>query len=132
MTEPPPDARPRIRMDAVVLGSPEPEALADFYARLLGWRYRSTHPEWVQLLNPDGGGGLSFQREDAYVPPVWPGGPDDQAMMLHLDLEVDDLATAVAWAQECGARVADFQPQDHVRVCTDPDGHPFCLFVDGD
>jgi hypothetical protein len=25
--------------------------------------------------------------------------------------------------------VADFQPQDDVRVLRDPAGHPFCLFV---
>jgi len=25
--------------------------------------------------------------------------------------------------------VAGFQPQDEVRVCLDPAGHPFCLWV---
>jgi hypothetical protein len=30
-----------------------------------------------------------------------------------------------------GATVAEFQPQGHVRVCLDPDGHPFCLYVEG-
>jgi hypothetical protein len=25
--------------------------------------------------------------------------------------------------------LADFQPQDDVRVCLDPAGHPFCLFL---
>jgi hypothetical protein len=25
--------------------------------------------------------------------------------------------------------LADFQPQDDVRVLFDPDGHPFCLFL---
>jgi hypothetical protein len=29
---------------------------------------------------------------------------------------------------ELGARVAEFQPQDEVRVLLDPAGHPFCLF----
>lgn len=121
---------PALRVRGVVLGTPDPEALGAFYARLLGWPYRKEHPEWVMLLSPDGGAGLSFQREAHYVPPVWPAGPDDPAMMVHLDIEVDDLAAAVAWAERCGARVADFQPQEHVRVCSDPDGHPFCLFVE--
>ena len=31
---------------------------------------------------------------------------------------------------ELGASVADYQPQDHVRVMVDPVGHPFCLYVD--
>jgi hypothetical protein len=82
------------------------------------------------LISPDGGAGLSFQLEDPYVAPVWPAGPDDQAMQVHLDVEVDDLEAAVAWAQRCGARLADHQPQVDVRVCLDPDGHPFCLYVE--
>jgi hypothetical protein len=50
-------------------------------------------------------------------------------MQLHLDIEVDDLESAVAQAVAAGAEVADFQPQDDVRVCLDPAGHPFCLWV---
>jgi len=40
------------------------------------------------------------------------------------------LAAGVAWALEQGARLADHQPQDDVRVMLDPEGHPFCLFYD--
>ena len=50
-------------------------------------------------------------------------------MMMHLDIEVDDLAAAGAHAIAAGATLADFQPQDHVRVYLDPAGHPFCLWV---
>jgi hypothetical protein len=49
-------------------------------------------------------------------------------MMMHLDIGVGDLEAGVAWAIESGARLAEFQPQEHVRVMLDPDGHPFCLF----
>lgn len=122
--------RAALRLRGVVLGTPDPVALGAFYARLLGWPYRSEHPEWVVLRSPDGGAGLSFQREDPYVPPVWPAGPDDQAMQVHLDVEVDDLTDALDRAQRCGARLADHQPQADVRVCLDPDGHPFCLYVE--
>jgi len=124
------DSRAALRLRGVVLGTPDPMALGAFYASLLGWAYRSEHPEWVVLLDPVGGAGLSFQREDPYVAPVWPAGPGDQAMQVHLDVEVDDVAEAVAWAQRCGARLADHQPQADVRVCLDPDGHPFCLYVE--
>lgn len=124
--------RPCLRLRGVVLGTPDPVALGAFYARLLGWPYRSEHPEWVVLLDPGGGAGLSFLREDPYAPPVWPAGPGDQAMQVHLDVEVDDLEVALTWAERCGARQATFQPQDHVRVCLDPDGHPFCLYVEVD
>ena len=30
-----------------------------------------------------------------------------------------------------GATLAEFQPQDDVRVYLDPAGHPFCLWVEG-
>jgi catechol 2,3-dioxygenase-like lactoylglutathione lyase family enzyme len=122
--------RPVLRLRGVVLDTPDPVALGAFYARLLGWTVRSEHPEWVVLANAEGGVGLHLQREEHYVPPVWPAAPGDVAMMAHLDVQVDDLAASVAWAQACGARVAGFQPQDHVRVCLDPDGHPFCLYVE--
>ena len=50
-------------------------------------------------------------------------------MQLHLEIKVDDLDGALAFALECGATVAEFQPQDDVRVCLDPAGHPFCLWL---
>jgi hypothetical protein len=81
--------------------------------------------DWVKLAAPEGGAGLSFQSESNYVRPTWPAGPGDQQMMIHLDIEVDDLEAAVA----VGARLAEYQPQDDVRVHLDPAGHPFCLWV---
>lgn len=111
-----------------MLGSPAPRALAAFYARLLDWKIVHDEPGWVMLKPPDGGTGLSFQREPRHVPPVWPPLAGQQQMMLHLDIGVDDLDAGVAWALEGGAALADHQPQDHVRVLLDPDGHPFCLF----
>lgn len=50
-------------------------------------------------------------------------------MTSHLDVAVDDLEGGVAWALNAGARLADYRPQEHVRVMLDPAGHPFCLFV---
>jgi hypothetical protein len=50
--------------------------------------------------------------------------------MMHLDIEVKDLDAAIADAVALGARVAEFQPQDNVRVLLDPAGHPFCLCRD--
>jgi catechol 2,3-dioxygenase-like lactoylglutathione lyase family enzyme len=120
--------RPRTRVSATVLGSPDPRALAAFYARLLGWKIVHEEPVWVMLKPPDGGTGLSFQHEPEHVPPVWPPVAGQQQMMLHLDIGVDDLDAAVTWALEGGATLTDHQPQEHVRVLLDPDGHPFCLF----
>lgn len=117
-----------MKLTGVVLDSPNARQLAEFYRRLLGWKIGTEEPDWVTLKAPDGGTGLSFQTESRYVRPVWPAGPADQQMMLHLDIEVDDLAEACAHAEAAGATLAEFQPQDNVRVFLDPAGHPFCLY----
>jgi predicted enzyme related to lactoylglutathione lyase len=122
------DHPPRFRLAAAVLGAPDPGALADFYEQLLGWTRRADEPDWVMLRSPDGAMGLSFQTETAYERPVWPPEPGRQQMMVHLDIGTDDLDAAVTRAVELGARPADHQPQEEVRVMLDPVGHPFCLF----
>jgi catechol 2,3-dioxygenase-like lactoylglutathione lyase family enzyme len=123
--------RPRMTVAGVVLDSPDARELAAFYRRLLGWPTGSDEPDWVTLRSPDGATGLSFQTESHYLRPTWPAGPGDQQMMLHLDIEVDDLTEAGAYATALGAVLADFQPQADVRVYLDPAGHPFCFFVEG-
>ncbi len=50
-------------------------------------------------------------------------------MQMHLEIAVDDLEAGVAQAVAAGATLAAFQPQEDVRVCLDPAGHPFCLYV---
>ncbi len=117
-----------MRVSAVVLGAPDPRALAAFYKRLLGWRVVDDSPVWVRIRPPSGGAGLSFQHEPSFVPPVWPAAPGEQRMTSHLDIAVEDLEAAVDWASDAGAALADHQPQDDVRVMLDPVGHPFCLF----
>lgn len=42
---------------------------------------------------------------------------------------MSDLQAAVAHALELGATIADYQPQQTVRVLLDPAGHPFCLYL---
>ena len=61
---------------------------------------------------------------------MWPERAGEQQKMLHLDIWVDDLEAAGAHAVGLGATLADYQPQDDVRVYFDPAGHPFCLFLD--
>ena len=116
-------------MTATVLDAPDARLLAAFYQRLLGWTVGRDEPDWVTLRAPDGGAGLSFQTERIYVKPTWPATPGDQQMMKHLDIEVDDLDAAGAHAVAAGAVLAEFQPQEKVRVYFDPAGHPFCLWV---
>lgn len=118
-------------MWSVVLDAPDARSLSRFYLALLGWPVGSDDdPEWVTIRPPNGAGYLAFQTNSAYVPPVWPAAAGDQQLQLHLDVAVDDLSGAVADAVALGARQAEFQPQDDVRVMLDPVGHPFCLWLD--
>jgi catechol 2,3-dioxygenase-like lactoylglutathione lyase family enzyme len=130
--------RPHMQVASTVLSAPDPRALAAFYERLLGWPVVVSEPAlpgrpaedgWVILRGPTEASRLSFQYEEHYTRPVWPGAPGEQGMMLHLDIAVEDLEAGVAWAVENGAAPAEFQPQDGVRVMLDPAGHPFCLFA---
>jgi catechol 2,3-dioxygenase-like lactoylglutathione lyase family enzyme len=116
-------------LSATVFDSPDARELAAFYQRLLGWKREQDEPGWVTLAAPGGGPGLSFQTEPLYARPTWPSTSADQQMMTHLDIEVDDLEAAGAHATAAGATLAEFQPQEHVRVYLDPAGHPFCLFL---
>lgn len=113
----------------VVLEAPDARELAHFYQRLLGWTIFTEEDDWVDLAPSEGAGyNLAFQTEANYQRPVWPSEPGKQTMMLHLDIEVDDLDHAAAYAVEVGAELAEHQPQPNVRVMFDPAGHPFCLY----
>jgi hypothetical protein len=114
----------------IVLEAPDPRALAAFYAQLLEWPVVDDAPDHAIVKPPQGSVYVVFQLVPDFVPPVWPGTPDQQRMTMHLDIEVEDLEAAVAEAVSLGASVADLQPQDNVRVLFDPAGHPFCLCRD--
>ena len=111
-----------------VLDGPDARALARFYAGLLGWKVEKEEPDWATIHPGDGVAYLGFQTSPEYVRPVWPPAEGEQQMMMHLDIEVDDLEAAVSDALEAGATLADYQPQEDVRVMLDPAGHPFCLY----
>jgi catechol 2,3-dioxygenase-like lactoylglutathione lyase family enzyme len=114
-----------------VLDTPDAPALARFYADLLGWELKVEGPGWATLKAPEATAYLGFQTSKEYVRPVWPPVEGQQQMMLHLDIGVGELAAAVDRATGMGATLAGFQPQNEVRVMLDPDGHPFCLYLDG-
>jgi catechol 2,3-dioxygenase-like lactoylglutathione lyase family enzyme len=133
-------SKPSLTVTSVTIGAPDPRALADFYSRLLEWRITASDPPrpgqppedgWAQIRPPDGAPGptLNFEYEANYVAPTWPSAAGEQQIQEHLDIAVDDLEAGVSWAVDAGATVAEYQPQDDVRVMFDPAGHPFCLFV---
>jgi hypothetical protein len=110
--------------------APDAPALAHFYARLLGWRVFNEDATGAAVApSEDAGYYISTQHESKYVRPVWPAVEGQPQMPVHLDIEVDDLQAAVAHAA-VGAQLAEYQPQETVRVLLDPAGHPFCLYLD--
>lgn len=121
-----------IPLSGVVLDTPDPKALGEFYQRLLGWDLVADEENWVSLRGPEGSSKISFQREPKHRPARWPSETDTQQMQLHLDFQVEDLEAAQQKAIDAGATLMDWQPQEEgVRILADPDGHIFCLFLHG-
>lgn len=115
----------------VVLDTRDPLALAEFYSSLMDWKIVKQEPEFVAVAPlGENVAYLAFQRSPDYDQPTWPNKSHAQQMMMHLDIQVAHLESAVKVATEAGATEAEHQPQESVRVMLDPDGHPFCLYVD--
>jgi predicted enzyme related to lactoylglutathione lyase len=114
----------------VVLDAPDALELASFYVSVLGWPIAKQEDAFAAIAVPGTSSYLAFQTSEGYERPVWPNAEGRQQMMMHIDVAVDDLTAAVEQAVELGASVAEFQPQDDVRVLYDPAGHPFCLYLD--
>ena len=126
----------RSRMDGMWWGTaieaPDPAALARFYADLLGWPIGHEEPGTTVLAAPEGSVYVVFQQATDYRRPVWPPVAGEQRPMMHVDVQVGDLDTAVEDAVALGATPAGPQPLENVRVLLDPAGHPFCLCLDQD
>jgi catechol 2,3-dioxygenase-like lactoylglutathione lyase family enzyme len=118
-------SQPRISVANVVLDTDDPPRLAEFYTALLGWQVAETEDDWITIKG-DSGTEIAFQLALNHKPPTWPDNAVPQ--QFHLDLDVDDLDQAAAYAESIGARRAaggDHAP-DFI-VFLDPSGHPFCL-----
>lgn len=113
----------------VVLDTDDVATLTRFYSELRQWRILALDESDGTLDAGEGVAYLSIQHNPHYRRPMWPAGSGDQQMMLHLDFEVTDLNAEVERAVSLGARLAQYQPQENVRVLLDPSGHPFCLYI---
>lgn len=128
---------------AVVLDTTDVRRLAEFYRKLLGYHYRpgdeppaaaeSDTKEWLVLVGPAGGTGLSFQQVDRLPASTWPA--DGVPQQLHLDLSVpsaDELLSQHRRVLSLGGRLLYDRFDDPVEplyVYADLAGHPFCIFV---
>ncbi|WP_336050583.1 VOC family protein [Streptomyces sp. CA2R101] len=117
-----------ITLGVVALDCPDPRALADFYADMLGWRVTEEDEDWVEIAGPDGRT-LAFQRvAEGYRPPQWPG--QDMPQQLHLDFDVPraKIDEAERTIVALGAKLVQHdEGKQSWRVYLDPAGHPFCL-----
>lgn len=123
-----------IVLDAAVLDCKDPSALADFYVNFLGWKKNhSDEAEWADIVSPSGGTKIGFQKNELYVPPVWPEEEGAQQQMAHLDFAVrskEEMEMAVKHALSCGATMAKTQyGGDKWVTMLDPSGHPFCFVL---
>lgn len=121
----------KIKLYSITLDCADPYELAKFYAALLHWEIPFYTEDYACVGAPGVAQGaypgITFQRNPAYQPPVWPEEPGAQQQMAHLDFAVNDLEQAVAYAVQCGASISKKQYADGWRVMFDPAGHPFCL-----
>jgi catechol 2,3-dioxygenase-like lactoylglutathione lyase family enzyme len=127
----------RIRWTGIAIDCADVGPVARFYERLLGFELGDFDPPfWAQLWDPQGGVHINIQGEPWYEPPTWPERTGEQAKMLHLEVEVDDVPAAVAAALGAGGVEAPWQSPDRdpdrLRVVLDPAGHPLCLFAHGE
>ncbi|WP_314224864.1 VOC family protein [Streptomyces zaehneri] len=78
---------PVARFRSVVLDCPDPRALADFYAAVLGGTPEAEDgaDDWIVLRVP-GGPRVAFQQVEGYTPPEWPRA-DRNPQQFHLDLD---------------------------------------------
>ncbi|MFF0738767.1 VOC family protein, partial [Streptomyces chartreusis] len=88
-----------MKLTAITLDCPDPEALAPFYRQATGLEVHPKSNSDFAGLDGDDGLLIGFQRVDDYRAPCWP----DQAVaqQLHLDFAVDDLK-GVAQGSELG------------------------------
>ena len=117
---------PVARFHWIVIDSVDPARIAPFWCALLGVQERGWFAEDYLLLS-DGEGAapkIAFQRA-----------PETKSAKnrVHVDLDVDDLATAVARVIELGGSVVTGERElNGARWCVmaDPEGNEFCLALD--
>ena len=128
-----------------VLDTTNPRASAEFWRQFLDLVYRAGHEppgsgvddpagrDWLNLLTRDGAPCLAFQHVEQMARSTWPEATIPQ--QLHLDLTVatlDELIAAHARVIELGGELRydrSDTPEEPLLVFSDPDGHPFCVFV---
>lgn len=117
----------RIKQQIIVFDAADLDAESSFWASILGGEVRPDE-DWHSIM-VDGKWELGIQLAPDHVAPEWPSG--EKSQQIHLDLYVDDIASAHEEAMDLGAQL--LQPAENpdagegFNVYASPAGHPFCL-----
>jgi predicted enzyme related to lactoylglutathione lyase len=109
----------------MVFDCSNPEALARFWQALIGGEVEVESSDWAVLDGDDLGFYIGFQRV-----------PERKSAKnrLHLDVEVEDLESAVDNAELLGAGkigAAVIEEGGSFQVMADPGGNEFCFIISG-
>ena len=115
-----------IRVQSVSIDAQDPQALAAFWAGVLGWRQTYADAEEVVLEPPEDSpeDGVSPDLVFLKVPEAKSG-----KNRLHLDLRPEDQTAEVERLESLGAKRAFVGQSDDVTwvVMADPEGNEFCV-----
>jgi catechol 2,3-dioxygenase-like lactoylglutathione lyase family enzyme len=111
------------KLRSVVVDTKDPQALAEFYAGVLGGDIEAEDESFIVLTEPSGRR-VAFQLSPEHEPPRFPDPSGSQ--QFHLDIQVDDVDDAQQKVLALGATEVGVEGDDF-RVYRDPAGHTFCL-----
>ena len=119
----------KITRQVIVFDAADLAAESTFWAGVLGGRvFPDDEDGWHSVVDAEGQWRIGIQLAPNHVPPEWPNGNPQQ---IHLDLHVDDPASAHAEVMALGARLLqaadDLTAAEGHQVYADPAGHPFCV-----
>jgi GNAT superfamily N-acetyltransferase len=121
------DVGMKIMRQVVVFDAADLAAESAFWAGMLDGRVLPDD-RWHSVFDSQDRWVIGVQFAPDHVPPDWPDGNPQQ---VHLDLHVEDAASAHAQAISVGARLLraaeDLAAAEGHQVYADPAGHPFCL-----
>jgi predicted enzyme related to lactoylglutathione lyase len=113
-------------IDWLTIDSEEPDKLADFWCRALGYEvtYRSDEAETEREVTIE-----SVDRKGCRILFVEVHDERKVKNRLHLDLRPDDQEAEVARLEELGAKRIDIGQSPEVTwvVMADPEGNEFCI-----
>ena len=116
-----------------ILGTPDPAGLGRFYQGLLGGELDEGDPTFVTLLvRPTDTTNLGLPARARPRAADLAGARPRRTSRCRCTSTSASPRSPRPWRTPSRwvATVADFQPQDDVRVMLDPAGHPFCLYLD--